>query len=158
MCVYSSTMMLFLVLLSTLYLCMFSCQVMSTNDTNKHSEQICKIFVCWKCWQLYLSINISWKRGNSGFSEGGNILKEFHISAYIQVIYLKSKIYRTLKKYLSFKEKWTFSLKSKYVYQLLFLVLCPIYTKSVWIYTWFGTIMSKSTCSENNGAKNSSFL
>ena len=34
----------------------------------------------------------------------GNILKEFHISAYIQVIYLKSKIYRTLKKYLSFKK------------------------------------------------------
>ena len=38
----------------------------------------------------------------------GNILKEFHISAYIQVIYLKSKIYRTLKKYLSFKKNGPF--------------------------------------------------
>ena len=36
------------------------------------------------------------------------ILKEFHISAFIRVIYLKSKIYRTLKKYLSFKKNGPF--------------------------------------------------
>ena len=69
----------------------------------------------------------------------GNILKEFHISAYIQVIYLKSKIYRTLKKYLSFKEKWTFSLKSKYLYQLLFLVLFPTFYLCMCLYQVMGT-------------------
>ena len=68
-----------------------------------------------------------------------NILKEFHISAFIRVIYLKSKIYRTLKKYLSFKEKWTFSLKSNYFYQLLFLVLFPTFYLFMCLYQVMST-------------------
>ena len=74
-----------------------------------------------KCWQLNISIHISWKSGYPEFSWGVNYWGVPYISLYTSNL-PEIKIYRTLKEYLSFQENWTFYLKSNYLYQLLFLV------------------------------------
>ena len=51
--------LLFLLLCPTLYLCMRLWHIMRKNE---RSKQLWKIFLCWKCWQLYLSITISLKK------------------------------------------------------------------------------------------------
>ena len=42
--------------------------IMPGYEHKKLSKQLRKICLRWKCWQLYLSINIPWKSGDSEFS------------------------------------------------------------------------------------------